>query len=141
GLRPPSRRKVRRPVGWIRADFERALLAQDEHRATELLTELQNTGRLNEENLRYLEVRLQAGLGYWPQIARNHWLITTLSDLRPPPQILADLVEALYRTFIEPLEASGDAARLLAAFETAIARPYARLFASRRGVRATPVVK
>jgi hypothetical protein len=141
GLRPPPRREVRRPVGRIRADFDRALLAQDERRATELLMELRNTGRLNEENLRYLEVRLQAGLGYWPQIARNHWLITTLSDLRPPPQTLADLAEALYRTFIEPLEASGDAAQLLAAFETAIARPYPRLFASRRGVRAPRVVK
>jgi hypothetical protein len=141
GLRPPPRREIRRPVGRIRADFDRALLAQDEHRATELLAELRNTGRLNEENLRYLEVRLQAGLGYWPQIARNHWLITTLSDLRPPPQTLTDLVEALYRTFIEPHETSRDATQLLATFETAIGQPYPRLFASRRGVRAPRVVK
>ena len=141
GLRPPMRRDILRPFGRIRADFDRALLAQDEHRATELLAELRNTGRLNEENLRYLEVRLQAGLGYWPQIARNHWLVTTLSDLQPPPQTLADLVEALYRTFIEPLEASADMAQLLAAFDTAIARPYPRLFASRRGVRVPRVVK
>lgn len=140
-LRPPPGREPRHPVGRIRADFDRALLAQDEHRATGLLAELRSTGRLNEENLRYLEVRLQAGLGYWPQIARNHWLITTLSDLRPPPQTLADLVEALYRTFVEPLETTGDVAQLLAAFEKGIARPYPRLFASRRGVRAPRVVK
>ena len=140
-LRPTPRREVRRPVGRIRADFDRALLAQDEHRATELLDELRSTGRLNEENLRYVEVRLQAGLGYWPQIARNHWLITTLSDLRPPPQTLADLMEALYRTFIESLEASGDVAQLLAVFEKEIARPYPRLFGSRRGVRSPRVVK
>lgn len=139
--RPPLRREITRPVGRIRADFDRALLAQDEHRATELLAELRSSGRLNEENLRYLEVRLQAGLGYWPQIARNHWMIATLSDLRPPPQTLADLVEALYRTFIEPLEASGDPQQLLQAFEATIARPYPRLFASRRGVRAPRVVK
>jgi hypothetical protein len=141
GLRPPARRALLRPAGRIRADFDRALLAQDEHRATSLLAELRSTGRLNEENLRYLEVRLQAGLGYWPQLAHNPWLITTLSDLRPPPQTLADLVEALYRTFVEPLEASGSPDQLLQAFETAIARPYPRLFASRRGVRTARVVK
>jgi hypothetical protein len=139
--RPPLRREIARPVGRIRADFDRALLAQDEHRATALIMELRSSGRLNEENLRYLEVRLQAGLGYWPQIARNHWLIATLSDLRPPPQTLADLVEALYRTFVEPLEPSGDPQQLLQAFEATIARPYPRLFASRRGVRAPRVVK
>jgi hypothetical protein len=139
--RPPLRREVPRPVGRIRADFDRALLAQDEHRATELMTELRATGRLNEENLRYLEVRMQAGLGYWPQIARNHWLIATLSDLAVPPQTLADLVEALYRTFIEPLETVGDLDGLLRAFEQAVARPYPRLFASRHGVRAPRVVK
>jgi hypothetical protein len=139
--RPPPRGDVRRPVGRIRADFDRALLVQDEHRATELLAELRSTGRFNEENLRYLEVRLQAGLGNWPQIARNHWLITTLSDLRPPPQTLADLIEALYRTLIEPLEASLELDQFLAAFDAAIAKPYPRLFASRRGVRAPRVVK
>ena len=139
--RPPLRREVPRPVGRIRADFDRALLAQDEHRATELMAELRSTGRLNEENLRYLEVRMQAGLGYWPQIARNHWLIATLSDLAVPPQTLADLVEALYRTFVEPLEPAGDLDELLRAFEEAVARPYPRLFASRHGVRAPGVVK
>jgi hypothetical protein len=139
--RPPLRREAPRPVGRIRADFERALLAQDEHCATELMGELRATGRLNEENLRYLDVRMQAGLGYWPQIARNHWLIATLSDLAVPPQTLADLVESLYRTFVEPLEAESDLNRLLRAFEENIARPYPRLFASRRGVRASRVLK
>lgn len=139
--RPPLRREVPRPVGRIRADFDRALVAQDEHCATELMAELRASGRLNEENLRYLDLRMQAGLGYWPQIAQNHWLIATLSDLVLPPQILADLVEALYRTFIEPLEAEGNLDRLLRSFEVTVARPYPRLFASRRGVRAPCVVK
>lgn len=141
GARPPLRREISRPVGRIRADFDRALLVQDEHRATELIAELRATGRLNEENLRYLDVRMQAGLGYWPQIARNHWLIATLSDLAMPPRTVADLVEALYRTFVEPLEAEGDLDRLLRLFEETVARPYPRLFASRRGIRAPRVVK
>src|SRR5262249_33486898 len=71
----------------------------------------------------------------------NHWLIATLSDLVMPPQSLADVVEALYRTFVEPLEAEGDLDRLLRAFEDTVARPYPRLFASRRGIRASHVVK
>ena len=85
--RPAMVRRASRPVGSIRADFERALLAQDEARAEAMIAELRETGRLNEENLRYLDVRLKAGLGLWPQIARDHWLVATLSDLALPPQI------------------------------------------------------
>jgi hypothetical protein len=139
--RPPVRRRMARPVGRIRAEFDRALLAQDEHRAHELIGELRDTGRLNEENLRYLEVRMQAGLGYWPQVARNRWLVSAMADLALPPQILADVVEALYRTFIEDLEPQADASLVLATFEREIARPFPRLFSSRRGVRAPRVVK
>lgn len=130
-----------RPVGAIRRDFEQALLADDEEQAVVMLTELKQTGRLNEENLKYLEVRLRAGLGLWPQIARDHRLITTLSDLVLPPQILADLIEALYRTYVEEAEAIGDAAALREAFTRHIATPYPRLFRSRRGIRTPRVIK
>ena len=93
------------------------------------IAELRETGRLNEENLRYLDVRLKAGLGYWPQIARDHWLIQTLSDLALPPQTLDDLLEALYRTYIDTVEAAGNPTATLKAFEQHIARRYPRLFA------------
>lgn len=139
--RPPPQRRVIRPVGSIRADFERALLAQDEGQAEAMIAELRETGRLNEENLHYLDVRLKAGLGLWPQIARNHWLVATMSDLALPPQILADIVEALYRTYIEGLEPAGDLSALLAAFDAHIVQRYPRLFASRCGIRAPRVVK
>lgn len=139
--RPVATRTRIRPVGAIRSDFERALLAGDEAQAEAMIAEFKHTGRLNEENLRYLEVRLSAGLGLWPQIARDHWLIKTLTDLALPPQILADLIEALYRTYVEDAEAAGDGAALRDAFARHVATPYPKLFASRRGIRAPRVVK
>lgn len=139
--RPLVTRKRARPIGAIRSDFERALIAGDEVQAEAMIAEFKLTGRLNEENLRYLEVRLSAGLGLWPQIARDHWLIKTLTDLALPPQILADLIEALYRTYIDDLEAIGDASAMRDAFARHIATPYPKLFASRRGIRAPRVVK
>jgi hypothetical protein len=139
--RPVMLRRTVRPVGSIRADFERALLAQDAVRAEAMIAELRETGRLNEENLRYLDIRLKAGLGLWPQIARDHWLVTTMSDLALPPQILSDIVEALYRTYIDDVERGGDVAETLQAFQEHIAKLYPRLFASRRGIRTPRVVK
>jgi hypothetical protein len=139
--RPQEKRTRVRPVGAIRSDFERAVLAGDISQAESTIGELKQTGRLNEENLRYLEVRLSAGLGLWPEIARDHWRIKTLADLALPPQVLSDLIEALYRTHIDPIEATGDAAAVRDAFARNIVEPYPKLFASRRGIRAPRVVK
>ncbi len=139
--RPRIIRTVVRPVGSLRAEFDRAILALDEPRAVSVLAELRATGRLNEENLRYLDVRMKAGFGYWPQLARDHWLLATLSDLALPPQVLADLIEALFRTYVEPLEADSDLEALLRAFQQHVAARYPRLFASRRGVRSPRVLK
>lgn len=141
GRRPRTTRDTARPVGAIRADFERALVVRDAQRAEALIAEMRDTGRLNEENLRYLDVRLKAGLGFWPQIARDRWLVKTLSDLPVPPQTLSDLIEALYRTYLEDVESSGDGEALLRAFQQHIADAYPRLFASRRGTRTPHVVK
>ena len=130
-----------RPVGVIRSDFDRALIAGDEALAHEMSTELQQTGRLNEENRLYLEVRLNAGLGLWPEIARNQWLIRTIADVTPPPQVIADLIEALYRTYVDEVETSGDIVATRGVFAEQLAKPYPKLFASRRGIRSPRVVK
>lgn len=139
--RPQEARKRVRPVGAIRSDFERALLAGDMAQAEAMIGEFKQTGRLNEENLRYLEVRLSAGLGLWPEIARDRWRIKTLADLALPPQILSDLIEALYRTYIDPVEATGDGEAVRDAFLRELFVPYPRLFASRRGIRSPRVIK
>jgi hypothetical protein len=139
--RPVRNFSEKRPVGVLRSEFDRALLVGDASRASALIEELKATGRLNDENLRYLDVRLRAGLGLWPQLAHDHWLVRTLSELYLPPQILADLIEALYRTHLDALEQTGDAAALLTAFIEKAGDQYPRLFASRRGVRSPRVVK
>ncbi|WP_062912981.1 protein DpdD [Sphingopyxis macrogoltabida] len=139
--RPKRVQTAARPVGTIRGDFERALLAKDAAAAEGFIAELKTTGRLNEENLRYLTVRLSAGLGLWPEIARNHWLVQTMSDLALPPRILADIIEALYRTYVDAVEAAGDVTKTLATFDSHVAGRYPRLFASRRGIRTPRVVK
>lgn len=138
--RPERERVHRRPVGVIRAEFDRALLVRDQTRAQFALDELKQSGRLNDENLRYLDVRMRAGLGLWPQIAHDHWLIRTLSELVLPPQIIADLIEALYRTHLDGPDPS-DSEHLLASFSGQIGDRYPRLFSSRRGVRTPRVVK
>lgn len=139
--RPGMSRSAPRPVGRIRTDLESALLARDETAALGLIAELRATGRLNEENLQFLDVRLKAGLGQWQQIARNHWAIKNLSDLPLPPQTLSDLVEALYRVFIDDHEAAGDPTAVVAAFNEDVLQPFPRLFASRHGVRTPRVIK
>lgn len=139
--RPIEKRAQVRPVGAIRNDFEKALLAGNAAQAESLIAELKQTGRLNEENLRYLEVRLSAGLGLWSEIALDHWRIKTLADLALPPQVLADLIEALYRNYIDQVEATGDSESVRDVFAQKIMGPYPKLFASRRGIRAQRVVK
>ena len=139
--RPHIGRSEPRPVGRLRSELERALLARDEAGALALIGELRSSGRLNEENLRFLDIRLKAGLGQWEQIARDHWTIKTLADLPLPSQTLSDLIEALYRVYIDAAEASGDATLVRQAFADRIAQPFPRLFASRHGVRTARVVK
>lgn len=138
--RPRDDRLLRRPLGVVRAAFDRALLARDEGSAQALLQEMRTAGRLTQENLRFLEVRLQAGLELWPQLAREHWTIKTLSDLALPPQTISDLIEAIYRTSIEPVEAREQLDEVLEAFR-ANALQYPRLFSSRHGVRTERVLK
>ncbi|TCL89547.1 hypothetical protein C8J38_11238 [Rhizobium sp. PP-WC-2G-219] len=139
--KPHSTAVTKRPIGIIRGEFDRALLLRDETNASIFLDELKSIGRLSDENLRYLEVRFRAGLGLWPQIAHDHWLIKTLADLLLPPQVLSDLIEALYRTHLDSVEEAGDLDALMGAFSQHISGRYPRLFASRRGIRTERVVK
>lgn len=139
--RPDLGRSEPRPVGRVRAELEQALLARDEARALALIEELRSSGRLNEENLRFLDIRLKAGLGQWEHIARDHWTIKTLADLPLPPQTVTDLIEALYRVYVDDAEMARDPPGVRRAFAERLAHPFPRLFASRHGVRSPRVVK
>lgn len=140
--RPPIKSSLTRPVGAILSDFEGALLAGAEEQARKLIDEVKRTGRLNEENLKQLDVRLNAGLGLWPNIARYPSLIRQMSELKElTPQILADLIEALYRVHIDDEEAVGNSEAIQEKFKKEILEPFPSLFKSRRGIRTPRVLK
>ena len=129
------------PFAIIRAEFDRALLAGDEDEARRKYDQLIHTGRLSPDNRLFLEVRLLAGLGRWPQIAGDARLLRSLNDLILPRRVLADVIEALYKVHIEPVESSTDAQQALRTFKEAGIDRYARLFATRRGLILPQVVK
>ncbi|WP_316234552.1 protein DpdD [Bradyrhizobium sp. SZCCHNR1020] len=138
--RPATRRLSARSVGALRTRFDRALLAGNEEEASRLYDEILATGRLSLENRHYLRVRLLAGLGRWTELAAEARLLRALADLTLPPQIRAELLDALYRTHIDPVEDPKDTEAALKEFQLKIA-PFGRLFAMRQGLRQPRVVK
>lgn len=138
--RPTARRMSARSVGALRTRFDRALLAGNEVEASRLYDEILATGRLSLENRHYLRVRLLAGLGRWTELAAEARLLRALADLTLPPQVRAELLDALYRTHIDPIEDPKDAEAVLEEFRLKIA-PFGRLFATRQGLHQPRVVK
>lgn len=139
--RPAIPDRTQRPFGRIRADFDRALLVGNEADAQNLREELVGTGRLNAEQQKYLEIRLLAGLGRQQQLAHDYTLIRSVLELSPPPQIIADMVEALYATYIAPVEANPDVETTIAAFREHIFQAFGPLFLERKGIRSPDVLK
>jgi hypothetical protein len=139
--RPPTPDRTQRPFGKIRGDFDRALLAGNESGANRLLNELCESGRVSAEQRKCLEIRLLAGLGRQEEIARNHSLISTVADLALPPQTITDLIDALYETYITPVEAESDPAKVIAVFKQCIAKSYGPLFRERKGIRQPKVLR
>lgn len=139
--RPPIPDRTQRPFGRIRADFDRALLVGSEVDAQRLREELVGTGRLNAEHQKYLEIRLLAGLGRQQQLAHDYTLVRSILELSPPTQVLADIVEALYATYISPVEANLDFQTTIAAFCKHILQAFGPLFRERKGLRSPNVLK
>lgn len=139
--RPPIPDRTQRPFGRIRADFDRALLVGNEGDAERLREELIGTGRLNAEQQKYLEIRSLAGLGRQPQLAHDYTLIRSILELSPPPQVLADIIEALYATYITPVETDPEFQTTFAAFRKHILQAFGPLFRERKGLRSLNVLK
>jgi hypothetical protein len=138
--RPEAPDRTQQPFGKLRADFDRALLAGNETSAAKLLEALCDTGRVNAEQRKYLEIRLLAGLDRQDELAHNSSLLKSVMDLSLPPQTIVDLVEALYTTFVAQLE-NDPASRVAAAFEHHIGKHFGALFKERKGVRRANVLK
>ena len=139
--RPPIPDRTQRPFGRIRADFDLALLVGNEVDAQRLREELVGTGRLNAEQQKYLEIRLLAGLGRQQQLAHDYTLIRSILELSPPAQVLADIVEALYGTYISPVEVDPDFHVTISAFRQHILQAFGPLFRERKGLRSLKVLK
>ncbi len=138
---PKQELRAQRPLGALRAELDRAVVAGDEAEAGRLLERIRGIGRLDAENLLYLEISVRAGLGRWREIAEDGALLNQLTGLRLPPRVLAYLHEALYRRYVEPSEDASAPERALAAFRNAGLTRRATLFGTRRGLRDARVLK
>lgn len=139
--RPVTPDRTQQPFGKLRGDFDRALLAGNEKAARNLLEALCATGRVNVEQRQFLDIRLQAGLGWQDDIAHNYTLIKAVMDLALPPQTIIDIVDSLYQAHIARMEHDPDSRIIIAEFKQAIARPFSALFKERKGIRHPNVLK
>ena len=84
--RPSRSRLAARSLGVLRSRFDRALLAGNDLEAERLFEEILATGRLSWDNRLYLQIRFNAGLGLWPQIAGDVGLLREAAHLALPPR-------------------------------------------------------
>lgn len=138
---PKQDAHIQSPLGTLRAELDRALAAGDEFEARRLLERIRRIGRLDAENLLYLEVGVRAGLGQWREIAEDNALLNQLTGLRLPPQVLTDVHDALYRFYVEPSEDANAPDLALDSFRTARLAERSALFGTRRGLRSPRIIK
>lgn len=124
----------------IRASFDRALLARNEPGARAAMATLRERFGVSAENLRFLEIRLEAAFERWDAIVA-HPLLPQLLHLQLPPETYGDVMEALYRVHVQPYEAVTILDPLLEQFKETIAGPAQPLFSTRRTSRRPAVLK
>jgi hypothetical protein len=139
--RPAIPDRTQRPFGKIRGEFDRALLAGNETGAQLLRDELIASGRLDAEQQKYLEIRMLSGLGRQQQLAHDYSLIKSILGLSLPAQIMTDLVESLYGTFIAKIEDDLDVDSILAVFKSEVSNHFGPLFKELKGVCQPNVLK
>jgi hypothetical protein len=139
--RPDVPDRTQRPFGKIRAEFDRALLAGNESDAIRLRDELIGSGRVDAEQEKYLGIRMLAGLGRQFQLAHDYPLVKSVLGLSLPAQTIADIVGALYSTYIAEIENSGDDESVLKVFKNEISNNFGPLFLERKGVMHPGVLK
>lgn len=139
--RPEVPDRSQRPFGKVRAEFDRALLAGNERDALRLRQELVGSGRVDAEQEKYLDIRMLAGLGRQFQLAHDYPLLKSVLGLSLPAQTIADLVGALYSTYISEIEGCGDDEAVLSTFRKEISNNFGQLFQERKGVVHPDVLK
>lgn len=113
--RPARPRQELRTFHQLRAAFDRALVARNEKDALAAMAALRDQHGLSAENRAFLEIRLHAAQGRWDRIlAHPQW--DDLLKVRLPPETYGDIWDALYETYLAPLEVRGVADDLVNAF-------------------------
>ena len=113
--RPERPRQDLRTFQQLRAVFDRALLARNEKDALGAMAALREQHGLSAENRAFLEIRLNAAFGRWDRIlAHPQW--DDLLKVRLPPETYGDIWDAIYETYLTPVELQGSADDLINAF-------------------------
>ncbi len=114
-LRPARPRQELRTFHQLRATFDCALLARNEKEALAAMAALRDQHGLSAENRAFLEIRLHAAFGRWDRIL-DHPQWDDLLKVRLPPETYGDIWDALYETYLAPVEIRGVASALVDAF-------------------------
>ena len=130
-----------RPFGVVRGQFDRALSAGNELEAQSLLDEMRRAGRLTSENLKFLEVRLMAGLGNWGKIVLESSLLRDLTDFPLPPRVVRDVSEAFFHFYVEPFDKEGGLDSCLEKLKSSSLMQLDRLFSQRHNIQHSAVIK
>lgn len=138
---PEERPYAKSPLRVLRAELDRAIAVGDENNARAIVDRIRGIGRLDAENLLYVDVELRAGLGHWEDIAWDKPLLQKLTGLRLPPRILFHIHEALYRVHVEHLEDIKDPSAALNGFRAAKLPKWSALYGTRRGLNSPRLLK
>lgn len=92
---PRLRRERQDPIGFLLRDFYLALDRGDAHASDELLSRIEGTGLVGNENLRFLRVDRLARLGRWRELGALAWF-AELTRARRPIRISEHLLEAVW---------------------------------------------
>ncbi len=92
---PSLRRGAPDPLGFLLRDFYLALDRADADASAELLSRIEGTGLVANENLRFLRVDRLARLGHWRELGALPWF-AELTRARRPIRISEHLLEAVW---------------------------------------------
>ena len=127
-------------LGTLRSRFDRALFAKSAEEARTVLSMMKSLRLLSAENALFLEVRFLAGLERWDELLELK-LFPQLVSLKLPRETLADVIEALYRRELQPIEFGGGLDDLLSATTAELFARYPLLFRTRSESQRPSVLK
>tara|TARA_Y100000588_G_scaffold324439_1_gene357587 strand:- start:1315 stop:3036 length:1722 start_codon:yes stop_codon:yes gene_type:complete len=102
---------------------------------------MQRSGRLTSENLKFLEVRLLAGLGLWHEIVVESNRLRELTDFPLPPRVVRDVSEAFYRFYVQSFDENGGLEACLEELRASSVARLDKLFARRHNIQHPAVIK